>query len=84
MDPNNPTDAWQLKFYDAAYVFGLSVAELCRTNPWPQNFQPLDEAMAYLATEFWDHQFTQTEIAHAFESAVKKLSHYVAGEERRS
>jgi hypothetical protein len=43
----------------------------------------LDMVVNALMTEFWDQGFSQTEIRHAFMSAVSDMDRYAAGNERR-
>ena len=83
MDAESPEDEWQNRHMNAVYQFGLAIAELHKTNPWPER-SSLDAAMVNLATEFWDHCFSQTEIRRAFEAALADLPRYAAGEERRT
>jgi hypothetical protein len=74
---------WELRMVEAAYEFGLRCAELVTENPYSYD-APLDGLVNGLMTELWDRNFSQTEIRTAFEAAIRDMSRYAAGEERRS
>jgi hypothetical protein len=82
MDPNDPNDAWQVRFSTVIYDFGVALRELHDNNPWPDR-PLLPVAMNYLMTELWDHYFSQTEIREAFETAIADLPRYAGGDETR-
>ena len=75
-------DDWQTRYEMAVYQFGLALKELHRDNPWPEQ-HILPKAISYLATELWDHGFSQTEILHAIAKAAADVPEYTAGEEVR-
>jgi hypothetical protein len=72
---------WETLRTDAAHQFALRCFDLKKSNPYSRPF--LDDIIADLMTELWDHGFSQTEIKGAFEQAVAELPRYAAGEERR-
>ena len=76
---------WEGQCADAAYQFALRCAGLAARNPY--NFAAplaLNRIINALMTELWDRNFSQREIRTAFEEAIKDMSRYAAGEERRS
>jgi len=75
-------DDWQTALYEASYRYSLSLKELHKTNPWPDN-PVLAQAMNTLSTELWDRCFSVTEIASAFQEAAADLPRYAAGDEVR-
>ncbi len=77
----NEADEWQRRFHVAGATFAAECAELRDTNPLVHVV--LDAMMSFMASELWDHSFSQTEIRHAFEHAVAGLVPYSAGEDRR-
>jgi len=75
-------DLWQSRLFDVVHALGGELKDLHKSNPWPE--QPvLDEAMTALATELWDQGFSETDIRAAFETAVRLLPAYTAGEDTR-
>ena len=80
--PSNSEDEWQSRYDAAVYAFGLALKDLHKSNPWPE-YPLLAKAMIYLATELWDHCFSQTEIREALQAAIDELPHYAAGDEIR-
>ncbi|RZJ03402.1 MAG: hypothetical protein EON89_11835 [Brevundimonas sp.] len=83
IDPNDPDDAWQLKYSSVLWRFGEDVKALHQTNPWPE-LPLLPKAINSLMAELWDLGFSQTEIREAFEAAVADMPRYAAGEESRA
>ena len=75
-------DDWQTALYEAVYRCSVSLKELHRTNPWPEQ-AVIDQAINTLATELWDRGFSLTEIMTAFTDAAADLPRYAAGEEVR-
>jgi hypothetical protein len=73
---------WEGRYTHASYEFGAKCAELRDANPYDE-VVALDAIMTHLATELWDHCFSQSEIKAAFEQAVTLLEPYCAGQERR-
>jgi hypothetical protein len=67
---------------DAAYVFGEQCAKFRDHNGYSE-IVPLDDIIITLMTELWDRGFSQTQIRTAFESALKDMNRYAAGEEQR-
>ncbi len=82
METESTEDAWHDRLIKAVYDFGVVLTELHGSNPWPE-YAVLDSALSQLATEFWDHCFSQAEIRRAYEGALSDLTSYAAGEERR-
>ncbi|PBC05480.1 hypothetical protein [Mesorhizobium sp. WSM3860] len=82
LDPDDPKDAWQLRFSTTVYNFGVALRELHDSNPWPE-LPLLPHAMNCLMTELWDHYFSQTEIREAFEAAIADMPSYAGGDEIR-
>lgn len=82
MNAEAPEEAWQARLHEVVYDFGMAVRSLHKTNPWPEH-AVLDAVMTMLATEFWDHCFSQAEIRRAYEAALSALPHYTAGEDIR-
>jgi Domain of unknown function (DUF4279) len=74
---------WEGQCNDAAYEFGLRCAELAAGNPYSLT-GPLNGIISGLMTELWDRNFSQSEIRTAFETAIRHMPRYAAGEERRS
>jgi hypothetical protein len=75
-------DAWTGRWLDAVFTTAEVLAELHKTNPWPDN-PLLPQAMIFLMTEMWDRGFSQTEIRQAFEAALDGMDRYAAGQETR-
>lgn len=68
----------------AAWEFGKRCRELSKEYPHGSAPAALEWIVDTAATELWDQFFSQSEIRAAFEKAITNLSHYAAGEERRT
>jgi len=75
---------WEGKCADAAWLFGRQCADLNKSNPYGNLVDPLGRLINTLMTELWDNGFSQTEIKTAFENAIRDMTRYAAGLERRA
>jgi hypothetical protein len=83
MSDDDPGLQFQLNWIDACAQFAEQCAKARDGNPFGSRFAALDEMIAYMATELWDRNFSQSEIGGAFAKASDDLRPYAAGEERR-
>jgi hypothetical protein len=83
MSTDDSENLWEERFYKAAWTFGRECAALSKSNPFGAQVDPLCTLINTLMTELWDNGFSQTEIRIAFESAIRDMPRYAAGEERR-
>ena len=74
---------WRLHCIKLANEFSIECRKIQDSNP-SQTASTIDTVIADLVTELWDQGFSQTEIRHAFKTAIEALSAYAADEERRS
>jgi hypothetical protein len=72
---------WEASCAFAAQDFAERCASLRDSNPYETS--ALEYIVVYLASEFWDRNFSQTEIRNAFAEASAQMTRYCAGEERR-
>lgn len=73
---------WVADSSDLGSDFARGCRKLCHENP-SRHAAPLDHIMITMMTELWDIGFSQTEIRNAFSEAVRDITRYAAGEERR-
>jgi len=79
----DPYTAWVGACSKIAWEFAEECAKLRQIRPEPFE-RELEHAINYLMTEFWDRNYSQTEIRTAFLAALDDMPRYAAGFESRS
>jgi hypothetical protein len=85
-DPPDALTAEESAYYGALGV-ASELAHRCREirgMEFSVSERILEDVVNSLMTDFWDQNFSQTEIRQAFLAALADMNRYAAGHERRS
>lgn len=75
MSDDDPDLQFQLNWMGACAQFAEQCAKARDGNPFGSRFAALDEMIAYMATELWDRNFSQSEIGGAFTKPQTPYDH---------